>query len=163
MARFFKFVLIVFAVALITPHIIDPAFAASDNDEDLNQTTKDRKPNKKEQKQKPKKFNEDRLYRFMVGPDVLPVGPFRISLYIRGQLVVGNLRIAIQAKDMKAKAVLEGEKLTINGMVYLLALRMWENGRPTTENILNFKSNVRSQLQKRYPKQVKDVFIESIM
>lgn len=163
MERFFKIVLIVFATALINPKTIDPAVAASDDDEGLNQSAKDRKPNEKEEKEKPKKFNENRLYRFMVGPDVLPVGPFRISLYVRGQLVVGNVRIAIQAKDPRAKSALEGEKHTIKGMVYLLALRMWENGRPTTEDILNFKSNVKSQLQKRYLKQVKDVFIVSIM
>jgi flagellar basal body-associated protein FliL len=163
MTRLFKILLIVFAVALITPNTIGPAYAASDDDEDLDQSTKDRKLKEKEQKKKDKKFNDNRLYRFMVGPNVLSVGPFTISLYVRGQLVEGKLRIAILAKDTQAKSALEGEKWTINGIVYPLALRMWENGRPTTEDILNFKSDIKSQLQRRYTEQIEDVFIESIM
>lgn len=162
MTRMLKILLIVLGASLCAPCFDSPAQAAED-EEDLDQSTKDRKLKEKEQKKKDKKFNDDRVYRFMVGPDILPIGPFTISLYVRGQLVEGRLRIAIQAQNRQAKTALEGEKWAINGIVYPLALRMWENGRPSTEDVLNFKTDTKTQLQRRYSEQVKDVFIESIM
>lgn len=161
MTRIFKILVIVFAASFGAPIFVTPALAASDDDQE--QSTKDRKLKEKEQKKKDKKFNDDRLYRFMVGPDILPVGPFTISLYVRGQLVEGKLRIAIQARDNQAKSTLEGEKWVISGIVYPLALRMWENGRPTTEDIRNFKTDSTSQLRRRFSELVQEVFIESIM
>ncbi|MDG2286932.1 MAG: hypothetical protein P8N43_15615 [Alphaproteobacteria bacterium] len=157
MTRMLKILLIVLGASLCAPCFDSPAQAAED-EEDLDQSTKDRKLKEKEQKKKDKKFNDDRVYRFMVGPDTLPIGPF---LYVRGQLVEGRLRIAIQAQNRQAKTTLEGEKWAINGIVYPLALRMWENGRPSTEDVLNFKTDTKTLLQRRYSEQVKDVFIES--
>lgn len=161
-ARVKDLAIVILASIFLASPLVAPAWAQSD-DEEQDQSTKDRKQKEKEQKKKDKRFNDDRLYRFMVGPDVLPVGPYTISLYVRGQLVEGKLRIATQAKDTQAKALLEGEKWVINGIVYPLALRMWENGRPTTEDIRNFKSDSKAQLQRRFAEQVKEVFIESIM
>jgi len=138
------------------------AAIAQSNDED-DASTKQRKLKEKEQKKRDKKFNDDRLYRFMVGPSVLPVGPYTISLYVRGQLVEGKLRVAIQAKDNQAKSALETEKWAINGIIYPLALRMWEDGRPSTEDILNFKTDSKLQLQRRFDELVEEVYIESIM
>lgn len=161
MPRFLNIFAIALLASLSFSALSSPVFAQSDDDAD--QSTKDRRQKEKEQRKADKKFNEDKLFRFMVGPDVLPVGPYTISLYVRGQLVEGKLRVAIQAKDSTAKGTLEGEKWAINGIIYPLALRMWENGRPTTEDIRNFKTDSKSQLQRRYDELVKDVFIESIM
>lgn len=161
MRRFLKILLIVTATTFAASLLIAPVHAASDEDQE--ESTKDRKLKEKEQKKKDKKFNDDRLYRFMVGPDILSVGPFTISLYVRGQLVEGKLRVAIQTKNSQAKATLESEKWVINGIVYPLALRMWENGRPSTEDIRSFKSDTTSQLKSRFAELVKEVFIESIM
>ena len=154
-------ILILASLFLAAP-LAAPAWVQSD-DAEQDESTKERKQKEKEQKKKDKRFNDDRLYRFMVGPDVLPVGPYTISLYVRGQLVEGKLRVAIQAKDVQAKSTLEGEKWVINGIVYPLALRMWENGRPTTEDIRNFKSDSKTQLQRRFAELVEEVYIESIM
>jgi hypothetical protein len=162
MKRILKVLLVVVAATFCAPSFVAPVWAA-DDDEELDQSTKDRKLKEKEQKKKDKKFNDDRIYRFMVGPDVLTVGPFTISLYVRGLLVEGKLRIAIQARDTQAKSALESDKWTIQGIVYPLALRMWENGRPTTEDIRNFKADTTSQLQRRFSELVKEVYIESIM
>jgi len=161
-ARFRGLAILILASLLLATPLSGPAWAQSD-DAEQDESTKERKQKEKEQKKKDKKFNDDRLYRFMVGPDVLPVGPYTISFYVRGQLVEGRLRIAIQAKDTQAKRALEGEKWVINGIVYPLVLRMWENGRPTTEDIRNFKSDSKSQLQRRFAELVKEVYIESIM
>ncbi|MDA0341204.1 MAG: hypothetical protein O3B74_06355 [Proteobacteria bacterium] len=162
MTKLVRIFLIVAATASFSLVTVAPVYAASDQEE-VDESTKDRKLKEKEQKKRDKKFNDDRLYRYMIGPDVLSVGPFTISLYVRGQLVEGRLRIAIQAKDRQAKSALENEKWAINGIVYPLALRMWENGRPKTEDIRNFKIDSRTQLQRRYRELVTDVFIESIM
>ena len=136
---------------------------AETGDEDVDDSTKERKEKEKEQKKRDKKFNDDRLFRYMVGPDVLPVGPFTISLYVRGQLVEGKLRVAIQAADPNAKKVLEDEKWAINGIIYPLAVRMWEDGRPSTEDIINFKADSKERLQRRFDELIEDVFIEAIM
>jgi flagellar basal body-associated protein FliL len=162
MTRILKILLIVMAAAFSAPIFATTVLAAED-EEDQDQSTKDRKQKEKEQKKKDKKFNDDRIYRFMVGPDVLPVGPFTISLYVRGQLVEGKLRVAIQARDNQAKSDLESDKWIIQGIVYPLALRMWENGRPTTEDIRNFKTDAKTQLARRFDEKIKEVFIESIM
>jgi len=161
-ARMKDLAIVILASIFLAAPLAAPAWAQSD-DADQDQSTKDRKQKEKDQKKKDKKFNEDRIYRFMVGPNILPVGPYTISLYVRGQLVEGKLRVAIQAKDTQAKATLEGNKRVINGIVYPLALRMWENGRPTTEDIRNFKSDSKTQLQRRFAEQVEEVYIESIM
>lgn len=162
MTQFFKILLIVFGAAISAPCFNSPTLGAEDKEE-INQPAKDPNLKGKEQNKKDGRFNEERVYRFMVGPDILPVGPYTISLYVRGQLVEGRLRIAIQARDSQAKTTLEGQKWAINGIVYPLALRMWENGRPSTEDVFNFKTDAKTQLQRLYKKLVKEVFIQSIM
>ena len=99
----------------------------------------------------------------MVDRSVLTLPLFMISLYVQGQLVEGKLRVAIQTKNSAARKLLDNEKLTIKGIVYPLALRMWEDGRPTNEDIRNFKIDCKSQLQQRYDELIQDVFIESIL
>ncbi len=145
----------------LVPFSAFPLFA--EEDEDLDQSTKDRKQQEKEQKKKDKKFNEEKVYRFMVDRSVLTLPLFMISLYVQGQLVEGKLRVAIQTKNSAARKLLDNEKLTIKGIVYPLALRMWEDGRPTNEDIRNFKIDCKSQLQQRYDELIQDVFIESIL
>ena len=55
------------------------------------------------------------------------------------------------------------EKNALRGIIYPLAIRMWENGRPTTEDIRNFKADATAQLKTRFDDLVKEVFIESIL
>ena len=52
---------------------------------------------------------------------------------------------------------------SLRGIIYPLAIRMWENGRPTTEDIRNFKAEATAQLKTRFDDLVKEVFIESIL
>jgi len=126
-------------------------------------STTERKAEEKAQRKKDKEFNREILFRQVVGPDVLALGPYTISLFVEGQPVEGRVRIAVQAADVAARTTLEGQKWAINGIIYPLAVRMYERGRPTTEDISLFKSDAYDRLAKRYPEMVSGVYIESLL
>lgn len=110
---------------------------------EVEKVEKENRDKAKAQKKKDKKFNKELLYRHLVGPNVLPIGPFTISLFVRGQLLEGKLRIAVVAASSTEKLELEGEKNALMGIIYPLAIRMYENGRPSTADILNFKQDAK--------------------
>jgi len=126
-------------------------------------STTERKQAEKQQKKKDKEFNRDILYRHAVGPKVLALGPYSISLFVRGQPLEARLRVAVQMTSEQAKLALEGEKMAVNGIVYPLAVRLFEQGRPSTAQIREFKEDTRTQLTERYPDMIDDVFIESMI
>ena len=99
----------------------------------------------------------------MVGRDVLTLPLFYVSLYVKGRLVEGKLRVAIQTSSPAATRSLNVEKMALKGIIYPLAIRMWEKGRPTTNDIRNFKVDATKQLKIRYGDLIKEVFIESIL
>lgn len=127
------------------------------------ESTTERKQEEKRQKKKDKEFNRDILYRHAVGPKVLALGPYSISLFVQGQPLEARLRVAVQMTTEQAKLELEGQKMAVNGIVYPLAVRMFELGRPSTAQIRAFKEDTRAQLMQRYPNLIDDVFIESMI
>ena len=129
---------------------------------EVEKVEKENRDKAKAQKKKDKKFNKELLYRHLVGPNVLPIGPFTISLFVRGQLLEGKLRIAVVAASSTEKLELEGEKNALMGIIYPLAIRMYENGRPSTADILNFKQDAKVQLANRFDDRITDLYIESI-
>lgn len=126
-------------------------------------STDQRKQAEKAQKKKDKEFNRDILYRHAIGPKVLALGPYSISLFVRGQPLEARLRVAVQTTSELAKQQLETQKMPINGIVYPLAVRLFELGRPSTDQIRAFKDDTRAQLAERYPDLIEDVFIESMI
>jgi hypothetical protein len=144
--------------------IIPPSIAAENDDrQEEDQLTKDRNTKEKAQKKRDKEFNEEKVYKFMVGRDVLTLPLFYVSLYVKGRLVEGKLRVAIQTSSPAAARSLNVEKMALKGIIYPLAIRMWEKGRPTTNDISNFKVDATKQLKIRYDDLIKEVFIESIL
>lgn len=126
-------------------------------------STTERKQAEKTQKKKDKEFNREVLYRNLIGPKVLALGPYSISLFVRGQPLEAKLRVAVQTTTEQAKALLDDQKMAVNGIIYPLAVRLFEEGRPSTERIRAFKEDTRAQLSERYPGLIDSVFIESIM
>lgn len=149
------------ACAALAAALLLPAAAATWAAEAA--STQERKAEEKAQAKRDKKFNREVMYRHVIGPNVLAIGPFSISLFVRGQPVEGKLRVAIQATSPTAKQSLEGDKWAVNGVVYPLAVRMFEQGRPSKDAIRTFKNDAREQLSQRYPDLIEDVFIESIL
>lgn len=137
--------------------------AEEEEEEEEDDLARERKEKEKEQKKRDKQFNEEKVYKFMVGRDVLTLPLFYISLYVKGQLIEGKLRVAIQTGGAAARRSLNTEKMAIKGIIYPMAVRMWENGRPTSEDIRNFKIDAKAQLKLRYEDLVKEVYIESIL
>lgn len=127
------------------------------------ESTTERKQQEKQQKKKDKEFNRDILYRHVIGPKVLALGPYSISLFVQGQPLEARLRVAVQMTNEQARLQLESQKMAVNGIVYPLAVRLFERGRPTSEQIRTFKEDTRAQLQQRYPDMIEDVFIESMV
>ena len=89
-------------------------------EEELDDLAKERLEKEKEQKKRDKQFNEEKLYKFMVGRDVLTLPLFYVSLYVKGKLVEGKLRVAIQTKSPAARRSLNPEKMAIKGIILSL-------------------------------------------
>src|SRR3546814_11598514 len=70
-------------------------------------STDERKQAERAQKKKDKEFNRDILYRHAVGPKVLALGPYSISLFVRGQPLEARLRVAVQTTTELARTQLE--------------------------------------------------------
>lgn len=160
MVTYFKYFLLLLLFNFYLSNSVPFSLAEEKEDDEL---TQERKAKEKEQKKRDKKFNEEKVYKFMVGRDVLPLPMFYISLYVNGRLVEGKLRVAVQTSSPAARRSLNVEKNALRGIIYPLAIRMWENGRPSTEDIRNFKAEATAQLKTRFDDLVKEVFIESIL
>lgn len=139
------------------------ALAASDGDKANAKVEAERQQQDKAQRKKDKEFNRDISYRHAIGPDVLPLGPFTISLYIDGRLTEHRLRVALQAIDTAKKTELEASKTQLYGIVYPLCLKLFEKGRPTSSDVLAFKAQVQKNVSTRFKDSVKGVFIESLL
>ena len=151
-----------FAAALLAllvagaPMLSAPALAETES-------TKERKEEQKQRDKEHKQFNREIQYRRVVGPNVLPIGPFSISVFVQGQPLEARLRVAIEAKDLQAKTALDAQKWAVNGIVYPLAVKLYEQGRPNREQIELFKAEAQTQLSARYPDMVQAVYIESLI
>lgn len=145
--------------ALGAPVVLAPSGATAEE----TSSTRERKEEEKQTRKAHKQFNREIQYRRVVGPRVLPVGPFSISVFVNGQPFEARIRVAIQAVTEQAKATLDGQKWAINGIVYPLAVRLYENGRPNREQIELFKMEAQTQLSARYPEMIDEVFIESLI
>ncbi len=69
----------------------------------------------------------------------------------------------MQTTSELARQQLEAQKMAMNGIVYPLAVRMFEQGRPSSDQIRAFKDDTRDQLIQRYPDLIEEVFIESMI
>ncbi|MEQ8585062.1 MAG: hypothetical protein RLO01_13655 [Thalassobaculaceae bacterium] len=145
--------------AMAAPIVLSPSSVAAQE----TSSTRERKEEEKETRKAHKQFNREIQYRRVVGPRVLPIGPFSISVFVNGQPLEARIRVAIQAATEQAKATLDGQKWAINGIVYPLAVRLYEKGRPNREQIELFKMEAQTQLSARYPEMIDEVFIESLI
>ena len=75
MVRYFKYFLLLVLFGFHLSASISFSLAEEKEDDEL---TQERKAKEKEQKKRDKKFNEEKVYKFMVGRDVLPLPMFYI-------------------------------------------------------------------------------------
>lgn len=154
--------ILAFSLLLAAGHAPDVR-AASAGDKANAKVEEERKQKDKAQRKKDKEFNRDISYRHVVGPDVLPLGPFTVSLYVDGQLTEHRVRVALQAVDSAKKTQLENAKTQLFGIVYPLCLRLFEKGRPSASDLLLFKADVEKQVSTRFKDSLKGVYIESVL
>jgi hypothetical protein len=135
-----------------------PALAQDDT-----ASTKERKEKEKDIRKKDKQFNREIKFRRVVGPNVLPVGPFSVSVFVNGQPMEARIRVAIQANSVDSKISMDSEKWAVQGIVYPQAVKLFEDGRPDRERIELFKMETQKELSKRFPDMIDAVYIESMM
>ncbi|WPZ32277.1 hypothetical protein T8K17_13600 [Thalassobaculum sp. OXR-137] len=150
-----------FAAALLALAIAGAPVLSAPASAETSSTT-ERKEEQKQRDKEHKQFNREIQYRRVVGPNVLPIGPFSISVFVKGQPLEARLRVAIEAKDVQAKTALDAQKWAVNGIVYPLAVKLYEQGRPNREQIELFKMEAQTQLSERYPDVIQGVYIESL-
>jgi len=90
--------------------VIGPAMAA------------DKKDKKKEEDSK-----IDRYTRMLKESNYVPFGPYVVFLSRDGRQVKGRVSVAIEAEDSKAKETLKNNKQAIDGMLYPIATRLFED------------------------------------
>ncbi|MDF1792188.1 MAG: hypothetical protein P1U88_09780 [Thalassobaculaceae bacterium] len=148
---------------LVAAPLVAPVSALAASGQQETSSTKERKETEKELRKQHKQFNREIQYRRVVGPRVLPIGPFSISVFVKGQPVEARIRVAIEAMTEQAKTTLDAQKWAVNGIVYPLAVKLFENGRPNREQIELFKMEAQTQLSERYPDMIEGVYIESLI
>ena len=119
MVRYFKYFLLLLLFGFHLSTSVSFSLAEEKEDDEL---TQEMKAKEKEQKKRDKKFNEEKVYKFMVGRDVLPLPMFYISLYVNGRLVEGKLRVAVQTSSPAARRSLNVDKNAMRGINYPLAI-----------------------------------------
>lgn len=116
-----------------------------------------------EKSKKRKKKSGEIQYQHVVGANVLSIGPYSVQTEVDGRRVEGRVSLGIETKDVAAKGRLQDAKQAIHGIVYPLALRLYERGRPTQQGILEFKAQTLEKLTARFGDSVVDVYIKDML
>lgn len=119
----------------------------------------EKKPRKRK---RPDDFNRSIQYRSVIGDNVLAVGPFSIAMFVNGQNLEGQIRVAVVAEPDTDMSTLQTSKEAIYGILYPLILQLYEDGRPTTQGLLDFKESAKERLTARFTDPINDVFIVQI-
>src|SRR6185436_12253339 len=97
--------------------------------------------------QKKKKGLETEMtYERKLPPNYAPFGPFTVTNYQGGQFYEGRVSIAIEAVDTQARGVIWSNKQLVNGIIQPLAVKLFEQGRPTPSRIETFKKEAGAKL-----------------
>jgi len=105
----------------------------------------------------------DRYTRMLKESNYIPLGPYVIFLTRDGKQIKGRVSVAIEADSAKAKGTLKNNKQAIDGMLYPIAARLFEDGSPTPSHFEYFKNEAMAKLKHRFPLEVKEIFIKDVM
>ncbi|MBM3534002.1 MAG: hypothetical protein FJX60_13305 [Alphaproteobacteria bacterium] len=117
-----------------------------------------RRPGKKK-----KKGSDELTYERKLPPNFAPFGPFTVTNYQGGQFFEGRVSIAIEAVDVPARGIIWSNKQLVNGIIQPLAVKLFEQGRPTPSRIETFKKDASARLEARFKDKIKSVYVREVM
>jgi hypothetical protein len=112
---------------------------------------------------KKRKLEGEQTYERKLPENWAPFGPFTIRNIRDGQMVEGRVTVAVEAKDVAARAMLWGNKQLVNGILFPLAVKLFEEGRPSPSRIEDFKKQAETALDARFKGQIKGVYVKDVM
>ena len=108
------------------------------------------------QEKKKKKLEEaSQTYERKLPPNHAPFGPYTVTNFQNGKFFEGRVSVAIEAKDVPGRQVVWNNKPLVNGILFPLAVRLFEQGRPSPSRVEAFKKDASNQLQVKF----KDAFV----
>jgi len=116
------------------------------------------------QEKKKKKLGDDNLtYERKLPANFAPFGPYTVTNYQGGQFFEGRVSIAIEAIDVPARGVIWQNKQLVNGILQPLAVKLFEQGRPTPSRIETFKKEAGAKLDARFKDKIKMIYVREVM
>lgn len=115
------------------------------------------------QEKKKKKGGDEMTYERKLPPNFAPFGPYTVTNYQAGQFFEGRVSIAIEAIDVTARGVIWQNKQLVNGIIQPLAVKLFEQGRPTPSRIETFKKEAGARLDARFKDKIKMIYVREVM
>lgn len=116
-----------------------------------------------QEKKKKKGLETEMTYERKLPPNYAPFGPFTVTNYQSGQFFEGRVSIAIEAVDVPARGVIWSNKQLVNGIIQPLAIKLFEQGRPTPSRIETFKKEAAIKLDARFKDKIKSIYVREVM
>ncbi len=116
-----------------------------------------------QEKKKKKGLETEMTYERKLPANFAPFGPYTVTNYQSGQLFEGRVSIAIEAVDVPARGVIWSNKQLVNGIIQPLAVKLFEQGRPTPSRIETFKKEAGAKLDQRFKDKIKSIFVREVM
>jgi hypothetical protein len=116
-----------------------------------------------QEKKKKKSEGAEMTYERKLPPNYAPFGPYYVTNYQGGNFFEGRVSIAIEAIDVPARSVVWSNKPLVNGILQPLAVKLFEQGRPTPSRVEAFKKEAAKQLDARFKDKIKGIYVREVM
>jgi flagellar basal body-associated protein FliL len=116
-----------------------------------------------QEKKKKKADGSEMTYERKLPPNYAPFGPYTVTNIQGGQFFEGRVSIAIEAVDNAARSAIWSNKPLVNGIVQPLAVKLFEQGRPTPSRIEAFKKEAAIKLEQRFKDKIKGIYVREVM
>jgi flagellar basal body-associated protein FliL len=116
-----------------------------------------------QEKKKKKSEGQEMTYERKLPANYAPFGPCYVTNYQGGQFFEGRVSIAIEAVNVAARGVVWSNKPLVNGIIQPLAVKLFEQGRPTPSRVEAFKKEAARQLDARFKDKIKGIYVREVM
>lgn len=116
-----------------------------------------------EKDKKKKKGSDEMTYERKLPAHYAPFGPYTVTNYQEGKFFEGRVSIAIEASDVNARGIIWQNKQLVNGIIQPLAVKLFEQGRPTPSRIETFKKEAGIRLDARFKDKIKAIYVREVM
>jgi hypothetical protein len=114
-------------------------------------------------KKKKKSADQEATYERKLPANFAPFGPYTVTNFQSGQFFEGRVSIAIEAQDVVARGLIWQNKQLVNGIIQPLAIKLFEQGRPTPSRIEAFKKEAGFKLDQRFKDKILAIYVKDVM